>query len=114
IKDLEDISKVTANIQSQRVSIEGLKVESKLDGLYLTDGSSIIELRLLGENTSALLETAIVGQTINVIQAFVDWYDGPQLAIFDIDNVEPIPLTDQDYAEIVLKQLKEQFDGKTF
>src|SRR5690554_1727536 len=116
IIDVDDFDMLTQEYQSRRVSISDVTVKSQSgNNLVLTNGTK--DIMIYASNGTPVythIQTAIVGQQVVVHEAFVSWFNGLQLTILDVEKLEFIPFSDEDYVDIAAVEIEAEFDGKIF
>lgn len=100
--DFDNVEAITAEFQAQRVNISGVVVSVDANGqvLKVKIGEKVVDVRaisnVVAEAVNAHLITAVPGQTVNLKNIHVDWYNGPQFLPTQVAQVEFIPLTDEE------------------
>lgn len=116
ILEVTDITTLNADSQTKRITVAGLTVKSQSgNDLILTDG--INDILVYASTRSAVYEhirTAIVDQAVNIHQAFVGWFNGVQLTVLDVEDLEFVEPSDEELAQLVLDEIVAEWSNKEF
>ena len=119
-RNITAISQLSETDQASRINLSGIVESITADGrtLKIVVGETTIEVRA-GQSdkthpvNAAILE-GIVGQTVNLLNIHVDWYNGPQLFPTLASQIELVKLDDDEIVHMAIAQLIEQFKDKSF
>jgi uncharacterized repeat protein (TIGR02543 family) len=100
---IADLSVLTSAYQAERISIDGLEVVSiSGQNLVVTDGTTQLTVRsaLTSGTIYDHLNTAIVGQTVNLVDIHVGWYNTVQVDPINVSEVVFVPLSDAELIQM--------------
>ncbi len=117
--EIADLSDLDVDAMAKRINVEnavvisvspnGREMTIELDGIQTTLRSAANT----GDVNDHLL-TAIVGQRVNLTGIHVDWFNGPQLNPTLVEQVEFIPLTNQEKMVFAETELDALYKDKVF
>jgi uncharacterized repeat protein (TIGR02543 family) len=100
---IANLSVLTSAYQAQRISIDGLEVVSiSGQNLIVTDGTTQIIVRsaLSSGTIYDHLNTAIVGQTVNLVDIHVGWFNAVQVDPINVSEVVFVTFSDADLIQM--------------
>ena len=113
-----DSSNTTSTLQSNRVTSVIDFTVTAISGQNLTISDGMYSTVVRSTESSGVLydhlQTAIVGQKVNITDIHVNWYNGPQLEILDVSEVTFIPFTDEEKVALIKSELISDYEGNEY
>lgn len=113
-----DTSNTTSTLQSERVTSAIDYTVTSISGQNLTISDGMYSTVIRSSESSGVLydhlQTAIVGQKVNITNIHVNWYNGPQLEILDVSEVTFIPFTDEEKVALIKSELISDYEGNEY
>lgn len=116
--NVTNISELTNSHQSLRISLDAIELSVKSqsgNNLVLTNGANdILIYAPSGSDIYNHIQSAVIGQKVLVHEAFVDWFNGLQLKIVEVEDLEFIEPSDEEKLAEVKADLVALYDEKSF